>query len=106
MVRIAGSPRGMAVGLFRPITLSPFPARYLAPLAPRARAFLVVEMNAGQMVDDVRLAVAGRAPVRFYGRLGGVEMLPDEVMQAIEQTIRDTRVTKNGARRLDAEVQR
>ncbi|MDW8213808.1 MAG: 3-methyl-2-oxobutanoate dehydrogenase subunit VorB, partial [Roseiflexaceae bacterium] len=88
----AARARGMAVGLFRPITLSPFPMRALERLAPRARAFLVVEMNAGQMVEDVRLAVAGRAPVRFYGRLGGVEMLPDEVLQAIEQAIRDTRV--------------
>jgi 2-oxoglutarate ferredoxin oxidoreductase subunit alpha len=73
-------------------------------LAPRARAFLVVEMNAGQMIEDVRLAVGERAPVRFYGRMGGVEMLPDEVVQAIEQTMHDTRVTKNGARRLDVEV--
>ena len=61
-------------------------------------------MNAGQMIEDVRLAVGERAPVRFYGRLGGVEMLPDEVVQAIEQTMHDMRVTKNGARRLDAEV--
>ncbi|ABU59626.1 MULTISPECIES: 3-methyl-2-oxobutanoate dehydrogenase subunit VorB [Roseiflexus] len=102
----AARARGMAVGLFRPITLSPFPMRALERLTPRARAFLVVEMNAGQMIDDVRLAVAGRAPVRFYGRLGGVEMLPDEVMQAIEQAMRDTRVTTNGARILDAEVRR
>jgi Pyruvate:ferredoxin oxidoreductase and related 2-oxoacid:ferredoxin oxidoreductases, alpha subunit len=100
----AARARGMAVGLFRPITLSPFPSRRLARLAPRARAFLVVEMNAGQMIEDVRLAVGERAPVRFYGRMGGVEMLPDEVVQAIEQTMHDTRVTKNGARRLDVEV--
>ena len=94
----------MAGGLFRAITLSPFPSRRLARLAPRARAFLVVEMNAGQMIEDVRLAVGKRTPVCFYGRMGGVEMLPDEVLQAIEQTIHDTRVTKNGARILDAEV--
>jgi 2-oxoglutarate ferredoxin oxidoreductase subunit alpha len=100
----AARARGMAVGLFRPITLSPFPTRRLARLAPRARAFLVVEMNAGQMIEDVRLAVGERAPVRFCGRMGGVEMLPDEVLQAIEQTMHDTRVTKNGARILDAEV--
>ena len=100
----AARARGMAVGLFRPITLSPFPSRRLARLTPRARSFLVVEMNAGQMIEDVRLAVGKRTPVCFYGRMGGVEMLPDEVLQAIEQTMHDTRVTKNGARILDAEV--
>ncbi|MBI5830093.1 MAG: 3-methyl-2-oxobutanoate dehydrogenase subunit VorB [Chloroflexi bacterium] len=74
---------GLPVGLFRPISLFPFPEERLAELAQQARGFLVVEMNAGQMVEDVRLAVNGKAPVRFYGRMGGVVPLPDEVLTSI-----------------------
>jgi len=59
------------VALFRPITLWPFPSRELAELAERASGILVVEMSAGQMVDDVRLAVEGRCPVELLGRVGG-----------------------------------
>ncbi|MEK7278869.1 MAG: transketolase C-terminal domain-containing protein, partial [Chloroflexota bacterium] len=77
--------RGIRAGLFRPISLYPFPEKRLAELAETARIFLVVEMNAGQMVEDVRLAVNGRAPVKFYGRMGGVVPLPDEVLEAIEK---------------------
>jgi 2-oxoglutarate ferredoxin oxidoreductase subunit alpha len=75
---------GWPVGLLRPVSLFPFPEQRLAELAETTRAFLVVEMNAGQMVEDVRLAVNGRAPVEFYGRMGGVAPLPDEVLTAIE----------------------
>jgi pyruvate/2-oxoacid:ferredoxin oxidoreductase alpha subunit len=53
------------------------------PFAGQARAFLVIEMNAGQMLDDVRLAVAGHASVRFYSRMGGMVPLPDEILEAI-----------------------
>jgi len=74
---------GVKAGLFRPISLSPFPSQRIAQLADQARAFLVVEMNAGQMLDDVQLAVAGRAPVHFYGRMGGVTPLPDEILEAL-----------------------
>lgn len=74
---------GLKVGLFRPIALWPFPERRLGALAGRARGFLAVEMNAGQMVDDVRLAVNGRAPVAFYGRLGGAVPMPEEIYDAI-----------------------
>ena len=74
---------GTRVGLFRPISLFPFPEQRLAELARRARGFLVVEMNAGQMVEDVRLAVNGRAPVAFYGRMGGAVPLPDQVLDEI-----------------------
>ena len=77
--------QGWPVGLFRPISLFPFPEQRLAELAKTARGFLVVEMNAGQMVEDVRLAVNGLAPVEFYGRMGGVVPLPDEVLSAIEK---------------------
>ena len=72
--------KGMKVGLLRPITLWPFPSARLAELAQQVRGMLVVEMNAGQMVEDVRLAVEGRCPVRFYGRMGGIIPLPDEIL--------------------------
>jgi 2-oxoglutarate ferredoxin oxidoreductase subunit alpha len=75
---------GLPVGLFRPVSLFPFPSQRLAELAQTVRGFLVVEMNAGQMVEDVRLAVEGRAPVQFYGRMGGVVPFPDEVLEQIQ----------------------
>jgi 2-oxoglutarate/2-oxoacid ferredoxin oxidoreductase subunit alpha len=75
--------QGIKVGLLRPITVSPFPFEVLSQLAGQARAFLVVEMNTGQMLDDVRLAVSGRAPVEFYGRTGGVVPFPDEILDEI-----------------------
>ena len=74
---------GLAVGLLRPITLWPFPAAAIAALAPRVRAIVVVELSAGQMIEDVRLAVEGRTPVFFHGRTGGMVPLPGEVLQAI-----------------------
>lgn len=70
---------GLRVGLLRPITLWPFPAKRLAELAQQVKGMLVVEMNAGQMLEDVRLAVNGKVPVEFYGRLGGSIPLPDEI---------------------------
>ena len=76
--------KGLRVGLLRPISLFPFPERRLAELAARMRSLLVVEMNAGQMVEDVRRVVAGHAPVAFYGRMGGMVPLPDEVLAAIQ----------------------
>jgi 2-oxoglutarate ferredoxin oxidoreductase subunit alpha len=76
---------GLRAGLLRPISLYPFPAARLAQLAGSAQSFLVVEMNSGQMVEDVRLAVEGRAPVRFYGRMGGVVPYPDEVLEEIRR---------------------
>ncbi len=75
---------GLRVGLHRPISLFPFPEQRLAELAGRARRLLVVEMNAGQMVEDVRLAAAG-TPVSFYGRMGGIVPLPDEVLREIRK---------------------
>ncbi len=76
---------GIKAGLHRPITLFPFPEKRLAELADRARGLLVVEMNAGQMLDDVRLAVNGKVPVKFYGRMGGVAPLPDEILEQIKR---------------------
>ena len=77
--------KGIAAGLLRPITLFPFPTQAYRQAAERVRAFLAVEMSAGQMVEDVRLAVEGRAPVFFYGRLGGVVPTPPEVLAQIEK---------------------
>jgi len=76
---------GLRVGLLRPISLWPFPSARIAELAEQVKSILVVEMNAGQMVEDVRLAVAGRAPVRFYGRMGGIVPFPEEIMSELEK---------------------
>jgi 2-oxoglutarate ferredoxin oxidoreductase subunit alpha len=75
---------GIPVGLLRPISLFPYPKERVSALADQVEAILVVEMNGGQMVDDVRLAVEGRVPVSFYGRMGGVVPLPDEVLEQIQ----------------------
>jgi 2-oxoglutarate ferredoxin oxidoreductase subunit alpha len=80
-----GREQGLKVGLLRPQTLWPFPDDRIAQLAEVVQACLVVEMNAGQMLDDVRLAVAGKIPVQFYGRMGGVVPMPDEILGAIEK---------------------
>jgi 2-oxoglutarate ferredoxin oxidoreductase subunit alpha len=84
--------QGIKAGLFRPITLWPFPERRLSQLADEARGFLVVEMNAGQMVEDVRLAVGGQAPVKFYGRMGGSLPMPDEILNEIVKLDQTTAV--------------
>jgi 2-oxoglutarate ferredoxin oxidoreductase subunit alpha len=74
---------GVRAGLFRPITVWPYPSGALAELAGRVRGVLVVEMSAGQMLEDVRLAVEGRVPVRFHGRMGGMVPSPDEVLDVL-----------------------
>ena len=76
---------GIRVGLLRPITVYPFPTQVFAEAASRLAGILTVEMSAGQMVEDVRLAVEGRTPVRFYGRLGGVVPTPPELLEQIER---------------------
>lgn len=86
----AARAQGHRVGLLRPITLFPFPEPALRALAPRLKGILVVEMNAGQMVEDVRLAVEGHVPVQFYGRMGGVIPSPDEVAHALDAMIAAT----------------
>ncbi|MGB9898667.1 MAG: 3-methyl-2-oxobutanoate dehydrogenase subunit beta, partial [Thermanaerothrix sp.] len=73
------------VGLLRPITVSPFPTRVIRELAEQIEGFLVVEMNTGQMLEDVLRAVEGRAPVEFFARVGGVMPLPDEVLDEIKR---------------------
>jgi 2-oxoglutarate ferredoxin oxidoreductase subunit alpha len=77
--------KGIRVGLLRPVTLWPYPSVRMAELAEQVRGMLVVEMNAGQMVEDVRLAVEGRCPVEFYGRMGGPIPLPDEILPELER---------------------
>jgi 2-oxoglutarate ferredoxin oxidoreductase subunit alpha len=79
--------QGIRVGLLRPITVSPFPAQALEELVPHVSSILVVEMNTGQMLEDVRLVVQGRVPVEFYGRLGGVVPFPAEILGEIGRLI-------------------
>ncbi|MDR1652729.1 MAG: 3-methyl-2-oxobutanoate dehydrogenase subunit VorB [Prevotellaceae bacterium] len=76
---------GLKVGLIRPITLYPFPTKEIQRLAGTVKGFLTVELSAGQMVEDVRLAVNGKVPVEFYGRLGGMVPSPDEALEAIRK---------------------
>jgi 2-oxoglutarate ferredoxin oxidoreductase subunit alpha len=76
--------QGIKVGLLRPITLWPFPSQAIADIAPKMKGILVAELNAGQMIDDVRLAAAGCAtPVRHFGRTGGIVPNPQEVIDAL-----------------------
>lgn len=77
--------KGIKAGMLRPITLWPFPKKALNNLAEKAKAFLSVELNMGQMADDVKLAVNCKKPVYFYGRTGGVIMTPEEVLGEIEK---------------------
>ncbi len=75
--------KGIKAGLVRPVTLWPFPSTALAATCEHAKGYLVVEMNMGQMVDDVRLVIEGQAPVRYFGHTGGVIPTPDEVIDQI-----------------------
>ncbi len=75
---------GVKVGLLRPITLFPFPTEAIKKHAEKVKAIMSVEMNAGQMVEDVRLAVNGKVPVEFYGRMGGIVPSPNEVFEALK----------------------
>lgn len=77
---------GYKVGVVRPITLFPFPTKIYHELGGKVKGFLDVEMNAGQMVEDVRLSVNGQAPVEFYGRMGGVIPSPEEIYKHFIKT--------------------
>ena len=82
--------KGIKVGLLRPITLYPFPKKPVAELAASVKGFMTVEMNAGQMIEDVKLATfeAGIIlPVEYYGRMGGIIPSPDEVVTALERKL-------------------
>jgi 2-oxoglutarate/2-oxoacid ferredoxin oxidoreductase subunit alpha len=77
--------KGLKLGLLRPITLFPFPTKIISELANQVKGILSVEMSAGQMVQDVRLAVNGKVKVEHYGRLGGIVPTPGEVIDAVTQ---------------------
>jgi 2-oxoglutarate ferredoxin oxidoreductase subunit alpha len=79
--------QGIKVGILRPITLWPFPKKAIADYANRVKGMLVTELNAGQMVEDVRLAVNGKVKVEHFGRLGGIVPDPDEIVTALHQLI-------------------
>ena len=87
--------QGIKVGLFRPITLYPFPYEVLSKLANQVRGILDVEMNAGQMVEDVRLGVLGKVPIDFYGRMGGIIPAPEEILQALQKLITKVNIKEN-----------
>ena len=78
---------GIKLGLLRPITLFPFPKKRIQELASQVKGMLSVEMSAGQMVEDVKLAVNGEVPVDYYGRMGGIVPSPDEILEAVKQKI-------------------
>lgn len=76
--------KGIKVGLLRPITLWPFPSKEIEAAAKNVKGILVAEINAGQMVDDVKLAVSGSVPVVHYGRLGGIVPEPEEMVNVLK----------------------
>ena len=78
---------GIKLGLLRPITLWPYPYEAVAKAAEHVKGIISVELNAGQMVEDVRLAVNGKVKVEHFGRLGGIVPAPDEVLAAIKEKL-------------------
>ena len=78
---------GIKVGILRPITLWPFPTQAIAEMANQVKGMLVTELNAGQMVEDVRLSVGGKVKVEHFGRLGGIVPDPDEIVEALKAMI-------------------
>jgi 2-oxoglutarate ferredoxin oxidoreductase subunit alpha len=80
---------GIKMGLHRPITLWPYPSNRIEELANKdqSKFFISIEMNAGQMVEDVKLAVCGKKPVHFYGRTGGIIPTPEEVLHHIKSKL-------------------
>lgn len=79
--------KGIKIGIVRPITLWPFPTEAINKAAEGKKGVLVVELNAGQMIEDVRLAVHDRLPVEHFGRMGGIIPSPEEVVTAMEEKI-------------------
>lgn len=82
--------RGIKVGLVRPITVFPFPYETFRKFAEKAGRFLVVEMSLGQMVEDIKLGVCGKASIRFYGRTGGMVPTYDEIVKETETLAKRT----------------
>lgn len=78
--------KGYRVGLIRPITLWPFPVKAFETVLDHVKGYIVVEMSAGQMVEDVKLTVNGRVPVEFYSRQGGITPQHEEIIEKFEMT--------------------
>lgn len=79
--------KGLKIGFFRPITLFPFPAKRIQELSDKTKKFLAIEVNMGQMVRDVRLAINGKIPVEFYGKPVGSWPSVEELAEAIEKAV-------------------
>jgi len=79
--------KGIKIGLFRPITLYPYPYQRLKELSSQVKLMLSVELNSGQMVEDVKLAVEGKVPVEYYGRMGGMVPTPEDIVHHLETLI-------------------
>ena len=79
-----GREAGIKVGLLRPITLWPFPKKPLLELSKQVKSILTVEMSAGQMIEDVKLAVECKVPVQHYGRFGGMIPTPTEIFEVLK----------------------
>ena len=75
---------GIKVGIFRPITLWPFPYDALASVSKRIKGILIIEQNAGQMIEDVRLAVGENLPIDFHGRMGGMLPEPQDIVEQLK----------------------
>jgi len=78
---------GIPVGLFRPISMFPFPYERMNEVAETAREILVVELSAGQMIEDVRLATNCRRPISFFGKMGGIVPLPEDIYEEIAKLV-------------------
>ncbi|MBE2239825.1 MAG: 3-methyl-2-oxobutanoate dehydrogenase subunit VorB [Caldilineaceae bacterium] len=94
---------GVRAGLFRPISLWPYPAPVLDGLVDQVQGVLVAEMNAGQMLEDVRAIVRGRTPIRFLGRTGGVIPMPDEITNELTHMTRVNHRTNGAGMKRDVE---
>ncbi len=79
--------QGLKVGLFRPITVNPYPYDALRRAADKAKRLLVVELSAGQMLEDVRLAVMDGRPIRFFGKMGGVVPMPEDIVEEMKKAM-------------------
>ena len=79
--------QGIKVGILRPITLWPFPSKEIERLSHQMKGILSVELNAGQMVEDVRLSVNNGVKVEYFGRMGGIVPDPDEVVEALKEKL-------------------
>lgn len=94
----AARAEGIKVGLFRPVTVSPFPAAQLHELSKHVQGMLVVEMNTGQMLEDVRKVTQDACPIEFYARMGGIVPFPDEILREIHRLVDEPKNLGNDPR--------